>query len=222
MPGSSEGLVCPLTRLPSTRYDSTSHRFARSDSSASRRSSSRRLDWPRSRYSAPPKATTVMPSATVYQKASRRRMVVMSALHHVAHAANGVDQFVRMPRVHLLAQPVDHHVNDVGAGIEVIVPGILGDQGTGHHPPRVSHEVLENGVLLGRQLDQLSGAADLAGGGVELEVCHLEHGGAELLGAAAQGLHPGQQLLERKRLGDVVVGTHPERLDLPIDRVLGG
>src|SRR5690242_10643099 len=105
MPGSSDGPATPLTRLPSTRYDSTNQRFARSDSSVSRRSSSRRLACPRITYSAPPKVTTVSPSAMVYHTASRRRMVAISAPHDVTHAAHGVHQLLDVPRIHLLAQP---------------------------------------------------------------------------------------------------------------------
>src|SRR5262245_7785155 len=200
MPGASEGLVGPPIRLPSTRYDSTSQRVARSDSSPSRRSSSRTLDCPRSRYSAPPNATTVMPSATVYQKASRRRIVVISALHHVAYTAHRVDQLVGVPGVHLLAQPVDDYVDDVGAGIEVVVPGVFRDQGTGHNPPWVPHEILQNRVLLWSQLDQLAPPPHLAGRGIEFEIRDPQNRGAQLLGSPTQGLDARQQLLECERL----------------------
>src|SRR6185295_17367606 len=154
MPGSSDGPATPLTKLPSTRYDSTSQRLARSDSSASRRSSSRKLDWPLMTYSAPPNVTTVSPRATVYQSASRRRMVAISAPHDVAHAAHGVHQLFGVPRDDLLAQPVDDHIDDVGPGVEVIVPGVLGDQGPGHHSARVPHQVLQHRVFFGGELDQ--------------------------------------------------------------------
>src|SRR5215211_1687617 len=122
MPGSSEGLVpAVVTIRPSTLYDSLSQRLARSASRPSRWSSSRTLDWRRSRYSSVPNATTVTPRATVYHRVSRRRMVVTSRLHDVADAAHGVHQLLRVTRVHLLAQPVDHHVHDVGPGVEVVI-----------------------------------------------------------------------------------------------------
>src|SRR3954469_23923058 len=140
MPGSSVGLRLEVVTIrPSTLNDWASQRCARSASSVRRWSSSRTLACRRSMYSAVPNASTVTASATVYQKVSRRRMVAMSGLYDVPDAANGVHQLLGVPGVHLLAQPVDHHVHDVGAGVEVIVPGILGDQRPGHHPAGVPH-----------------------------------------------------------------------------------
>ena len=66
------------------------------------------------------------------------------------------------------------------------------------------------------------GAPHLAGGVVELEIAHPEHRIADLLRPAAQRLDPREQLLERERLGDVVVGAGAERLHLEVHRVLRG
>src|SRR6476469_3160980 len=110
-------------------------------------------------YSAVPKASTVTARATVYQTVSRRRMVVISRLYHVPDATNRVHQLLRMPRVDFLAQPVDDHIDDVGARIEVVIPRVLGDQGPRHHPGGMPHEILEDGVLLGRELDFHPGTA---------------------------------------------------------------
>src|SRR6476646_11341749 len=148
MPGSSEGLEpAVVTIRPSTLYDSLSHRLARSASRPSRWSSFLRLDCRRSRYSSVPNAAIVIPSATVYQKVSRWRIVCTSHLHDVSHATHRVHPLLGVARVHLLAEPVDHHVHDVGAGIEVIVPGILGDEGPAHHPAGVAHQVLQHRVF---------------------------------------------------------------------------
>src|ERR1700752_743406 len=117
----------------------------------------------------------VTPSATVYHRVSRRRMVVMSDLHDVPDAAHRVHQLLRMTRVDLLPQPVDHHVHDVGARIEVVIPRVLGDERAGHHPSRMPHQVLEDSVLLWRQVHALARAPDLARGGVELEIADPEH-----------------------------------------------
>src|SRR4029077_6375584 len=116
------------------------------------------------------KASTVTARATVYHTVSRRRMVVISCLHHVPDATHRVYQLLGLPRIDLLAQPIDHHVHDVGAGIKVVIPGILSDRRTGHDLAGVPHEVLEDGVLLGGELDPLARPADLARGHIELEV----------------------------------------------------
>src|SRR6476661_6245315 len=192
MPGSSEGLdPAVVTIRPSTLYDSLSHRFTRSASRPSRWSSSLRLDCRRSRYSSVPNAAIVIPSATVYQKVSRWRIVCTSHLHDVSHATHRVHQLLGVTRVHLLAEPVDHHVHDVGAGIEVIVPRVFGDEGPRHDPSRVPHEVLEDRVLLGGEVDGLAGPPHAPRGGIQLEVAHPEHRVTDRLRPAAQGLDPG-------------------------------
>src|SRR5215203_6136943 len=103
-------------------------------------SSSLMPDCRLSRYNAVPKASTVTASATVYQRVSRRRIVVISDLHDVPNASNCVHQLLSMRGVHLLAQPVDDHVDDVGSGIEVVVPGVFGNQRPRHDSARVPHE----------------------------------------------------------------------------------
>src|SRR3954447_26952104 len=129
MDGSSDGFRLEVVTIrPSTLYDWVSQRYARSASRARGWATSRSPACRRSMYSAVPNASTVAASATVYQRVSRRRMVAILGLHDVADAPDGVDQLLRVPGVDLLAQPVDHHVHDVGPRIEVIVPGILGDQ----------------------------------------------------------------------------------------------
>ncbi len=50
--------------------------------------------------------------------------------HDIADAAYRVDQLEGKTGVHLFPQTVDDHVDNIGAGIEVIVPGVLSDQGT--------------------------------------------------------------------------------------------
>ena len=89
-----------VTIRPSTLYDSLSQRSARSASSSSRWSSSRRLDCRRSRYSRVPKAKTVTPE--------RHRVPEGEPpadgghrLHDVPDAPNGVHQL----RAHVPSPP---------------------------------------------------------------------------------------------------------------------
>ena len=119
--------------------------------------------------------------------------------------------FGRRALVDLLAEPVDDDVHDVGAGVEVVVPHVLGDEGAAHHPAEVADQVGEDGVLLRRQLDGLAGAGHLAAAGVDAQVRHLDDGRRELLGPAADRLDAGEELGHRERLGDVVVGASAAR-----------
>src|SRR5207249_7130742 len=102
----------------------------------------------RAKYSAAAKAASVSASAVEYDAVSRARMVCTSGLHHVAHATHRVDQLRLAPVIELFAQPRDHDVHDVRPGIEVIIPGVLSDQGARHHPALMAHQVFEHRVLL--------------------------------------------------------------------------
>jgi len=118
------------------------------------------------------------------------------------------------------SEPRDHHVHDVGSGVEVVVPGVLGDQRPRHDAPLVAHQVFEDCVLLRRQIDGLAAALHLAAPGVERQVGDVQHRRSDGLGAASQRFHPRQQLLQGERLGDVVVGAHAQRLHFVIHAVL--
>src|SRR5439155_20773745 len=129
----------------------------------------------RSRYSTPANAARVRASAPEYQAVSRPRSVCTSRFHDVADPAHRVDQLGFAPVVDLLAQPRDHDVHDVRAGVEMVVPSVLRDQGPRHHAALVAHEVLEHGVFFRGELDELPAAPHFAAPGVERQVRHLEH-----------------------------------------------
>src|SRR6266487_7099979 len=101
-------------------------------------------------------------SAVAYHSVSRPRTVPTLGPNHVAHAPHGVDQFRLAALIDLLPQPGDHDVDDVRPGIEVVVPGVFGDQGARHDAAVVAHQILEHGVFLGRELDPFAGARDFA------------------------------------------------------------
>src|SRR5690348_8569366 len=62
---------------------------------------------------------------------------------HISGAANGMKQRVGVALVDLGSKPRHVDVDDVGLGIEVIVPDILEQHGARHHLAGVLHEVFE-------------------------------------------------------------------------------
>src|SRR5438445_12194738 len=80
----------------------------------------------RAKYRAAAKAVSVSASAVEYDVVSRARMVCTSGLHHVAHAAHGVDQLRLVPVIDLLAQPSDHDVHDVRTRLEMLFSSVPG------------------------------------------------------------------------------------------------
>src|SRR5262245_44686569 len=95
-----------------------------------------------------------------------------SVFDHVADAAHRGDQTLLMLRVDLLAQVVDHDVDDVRSWVKVIPPSVLSDQRAAHDAPRVPHEILEDRVFLRREVDELAAAPDLSRRLIEDEVAH--------------------------------------------------
>src|SRR5947209_7709977 len=131
----------------------------------------------------------------------------LGVLYHIADSANRRDHLVMMLGVDLLAKMIDDDIDNVRPWIEVITPRILSDQRATHDAATVSHEILQDGVFLGCQLDQLSAATDLPRALIELEITDRELVRRERLRPARQRLHSREKLLERERFRHVIVGA---------------
>ena len=126
--------------------------------------------------------------------------------------------------VELLAQVAHVGLQHARVAAEVVLPDVLEQLRARQHAARVEHQVAQQPVLGGGQLDGLAGAGDLVRVLVELEV--LEHEPARLglgePGAAQDRADPRDQLLEAERLGDVVVAAERQAADLVLGRVARG
>src|SRR5689334_3221074 len=65
---------------------------------------------------------------------------------HVARAPNRVEQWLLEPLVELAAQPADVNVDDVGAGIEVVVPNLLEQHRASDNASFVPGEIFEQQI----------------------------------------------------------------------------
>ena len=63
--------------------------------------------------------------------------------------------------IHLVAQPGNQHVDNVGQGIEVVSPDVLDNHGLGYHSADVAHQILQQRKLAGLQIEKSSGANNL-------------------------------------------------------------
>src|ERR1017187_10216337 len=82
----------------------------------------------------------------------------------------------RAVRVDLRPEARDHDVDDVGLGIEAVVPDVLKDHRLADGPPRVPQEEGEQREFPGLELDARAGERYLAGHQVELYVPRAESG----------------------------------------------
>src|SRR6185312_4798707 len=135
----------------------------------------------------------------------------------VPDTAHGVDQPGLAAALGLAPQVADVDVEGVRREAEVVAPDALEDQRPRQHLARVEEEQLEQRELGPRQLDPLAAARHLARAGIELDVGEAERLAGAVAGAAQQRADAREQLLERERLRQVVVGAGVEPLDPVLD-----
>src|SRR5215472_14386714 len=130
-----------------------------------------------------------------------------------AAAERVVDLAAQVPGVDL-----DHVRIHRGVG----VPDVLEQRGLGHHLPGLAHQVLQQGELPRRQIDERIAAADLPGPGVEGEVPGPQLDGPRLRATAQQRPQPGGEHHVGEGLGEVVVRAQVQPVGLVVLPVLGG
>ena len=125
--------------------------------------------------------------------------------------------------VDLAPQAAHVDVDDVGLGVEVVVPYRLEQHGAGHHLPGVAHQVFEQPELAGLELDGTPGPPDGAREKVHLQVRDHEPGGRRPVAAAPprQRLDPGRELGEREGLDEIVVAARAQALHPVVDLAEG-
>ena len=116
----------------------------------------------------------------------------------------------------LLAQVADVDVDDVRAALERHVPRTVEQLVAREHRAGLAHEQLEQGELLRRKLELDVAAPHATAGGVEAELATSSVVGRS---SARAGQRPKarEQLVERERLREVVVGARVEALDPILD-----
>ena len=159
----------------------------------------------------------------VYQSMILIRMEIprIAAPHDIAEAPDGVDQLMGEGLVHLVAQVPDVHVHDVGVVVEVEIPHMVGNLGAGQGLLLMAQQILQQGVLLGGQRQCLPGPVDGFARRVHDQIVQLQNGVAHLALAPEQGPNPGQKLVKRKGLHQIIVRPGVQPGHPVLDGVLG-
>src|SRR5215213_10153131 len=139
----------------------------------------------------------------------------------VTGAADGLYQGGAPRGIYLVAEVAHVHVDDVGGGVEVVVPDGREDLLPGEDLPAVAHEVLEQGELPAGELYLLVFAPGVTREEVYPDVVGLYLRRFGLAGAAGQRADAREQLLEHEGLGQVVVCPRVEGANL-VAGVLAG
>src|SRR6185503_11899101 len=188
-------------------------------------SSSRREMWCRMAISSPlPKRTRISVKVPAYHQVSlsRRRASDGAGLtvrslgkaESIPGPAQRRDQFRTEAVIDLAAQAPHQYVEHVREGIVILIPDVRRDGGAIDDLALVPHKQLQQGELLGGQLDRSGTATHRAGAQVHLEVRDAVSVGCEgQRSPPRQRLQPRDQLLEGERLGEVVVRADLETTD---------
>src|SRR5690348_11440707 len=142
-------------------------------------------------------------------------------LQHVARASHSVQERLLEPFVKLAAEPADMDVDDVRPWIEVIVPDLFEEHGTGDDAPFVAGEIFEQQIFAGLQVELLAGALHGPRQRIDLEVADGEtmvRGVDAGFAAAEQRVHARQQLGKGKGLHEIIVGPALKTFDAVADR----
>ena len=90
---------------------------------------------------------------------------------------------------------------------------MLGDQGARGDFANVAHEVVEQGVLLGREFDAFAAAADSPAHRIDFQIGEPKNLIGLQRAAAQQGADARKQFRKRERLDEVVVGPEFQPFD---------
>jgi hypothetical protein len=107
--------------------------------------------------------------------------------------------------IDLPAQPVHVHFDRVRHRVVILVPDMFRQLGTSHDPLGIARQILEHRVLLRREPDLALAARRRAPPRVHHEVADAELRGQQLGQPSEQCAQSRVQLLERERLGEIVV-----------------
>src|SRR5688572_30680627 len=103
--------------------------------------------------------------------------------------------------VNLSAQPLDVDLDQVGHGVEAIVPDVFGDVRAADDVTVAPRKVLEQRVLLRRELNGTLATLDTTCPCVDAEILDCEHRGRERRPSTEEGANPCEQLRKVVRLG---------------------
>src|SRR5215469_6516368 len=114
----------------------------------------------------------------------------------------------------LRPEPPDADVDDVRTGVEIVAPDGRQQLVLAHRLARVLHELAEQQELQPGQGHRARSAVGLEPADVEDEIARPEHLACLVRFAAQLDPYPGQQFLQRERLGQVVVRAEVQAADL--------
>src|SRR6516165_5530143 len=142
--------------------------------------------------------------------------------YEVSDTANGVDLHLGATLGQLFAQAMDVDLDRIRGDIAGQSKNVIFDQFLGDDAILAAHQEFEHRRLARRQDLRFVIDECLAAFGVECEVRNLKRASEQLARTPQQRFQAGQQLLERKRLDEIVIGAAAQPSDAILQASTGG
>src|ERR1700730_13219143 len=162
----------------------------------------------------PNKVSEAAPNRPRNSSASRKlvvRGISLSPTEDIARTPNRVNHLGQLAFFELPTQPADVNVYNVRLRVVMIAPDLLEQHRPRAHPASVPHQVFEQPIFARQEIDRPSGAPDLSGKQIDLQVtdaqCRLA---LRHRVTPDQDLEPGSQFDEFERLCQVIIAAGPE------------
>src|ERR1700736_939501 len=156
-------------------------------------------------------ADTIRPKVPIAISARRNVedvKVLVRSTKTVPYAANRMDQRIRLLTVDLATHAPDIDVDDIRRGIEMKVPDVLQQHGTGYDAACVANQIFQKLEFPGEQQDVVAAPAGGPRHQVDSEVTDTQYGFLDDgIAAPAERFDARQQFDEGKRLHQIVVAA---------------
>src|SRR5262245_21615313 len=94
---------------------------------------------------------------------------------HIALTASRMNQRLIRALINLASETLDINIDDIGKGIEVLIPNVLGDLLATEDLTLMKHQQLKQGILFRGEFDDVLAAFRLVVHGIERKISNAKH-----------------------------------------------
>src|SRR5215831_10520684 len=141
--------------------------------------------------------------------------------YEVSNTANGVDLHLGATLGQLFAQAMDVDLDRIGGDVAGQPENVIFDQFLRDDAVLATHQQFEHGRLAGGENLRFVVDECLPAFGIECEVRNLQRAPEQLAGASQERLKSRQQLFERERLDEIIIGSAAQAADAILQPAAG-
>ena len=147
-----------------------------------------------------------------------KRMESNIAGEHIASVANRPQALPPTVGVDLLTQLADVNVYDIRLRVEMVIPDIFKQHGSGNDLVCMPHQIFQELELAGLQHHRLVGTGDFVRQQIHMQApCHKRSFRGARLRSPQKRIQAGEQFTKRKGLGQLIVAPGLQAADALVD-----